>query len=121
TGADPAATRPSDHIGLQRSRGATHRRCEHGEIRASAGHLRCRFDRTRFEIRHNFAGTVSPGERLWFHFVAPDADDFAWVDPVRILYDVGVAAKDLRPAERILEIEIRQVPERVALLHHVLD
>src|SRR5205085_7947183 len=59
-------------------------------------------------------------ECFGLHFVPPDANDFAGVDPVRILYDVGVAAEDLRPAERILEIELRQVPQRVALFHHVL-
>ena len=40
---------------------------------------------------------------------------------MRILYDVGVAAEDLRPAERILEVELRQIPEGVTLFHHVLD
>ena len=39
---------------------------------------------------------------------------------MRVLYYVGVAAEDLRPAEWILEVELRQIPERVALLDDVL-
>ena len=72
-------------------------------------------------MRDDFAGAVGAGERARLHFSAPDANDFAGIDPVRISHDVRVASEDLRPAKWILEIELRQVPERVALFHHVLD
>ncbi len=71
-------------------------------------------------MRHDFAGAIGTSERSRLHFSSRDADDFAGIDPVRILHDVGVAAEDLRPAERVLQVGLRQIPECVALLHHVL-
>ena len=37
------------------------------------------------------------------------------INPVRVLDDVGVQPVDFRPQERIVEIMLREVPQRVAL------
>ena len=39
---------------------------------------------------------------------------------MRIFYDVGIAAENLRPAERVLQVGLREIPERIAFFHHVL-
>ncbi len=40
---------------------------------------------------------------------------------MRILDDVGVALKNFGPAERILEVRLGEIPERIALLYDVND
>src|ERR1700730_17874666 len=73
------------------------------------------------DVRHDFPGAIGLRESFGPYFSTPDADDFAGINPMRVLYDIGVAPEDFRPPVRILQVELRQVPERVALLDRVLD
>jgi hypothetical protein len=43
-------------------------------------------------------------------------EHFAGIDPVRILDDVSIQPIDLRPKERITEVQLRQIPQRIATL-----
>src|SRR3954468_10635027 len=72
-------------------------------------------------MRDDFSSTVCLRKRLRFHFGSPDADDFAGVNPMRILYNISVPAKNLRPPERILQVKVGEIPERIALFDDVFD